>query len=210
MKGFILATKVKSSSYYDEKKLRRVSTELEIKPCFVTLVRKPEVDGYAAVQIGFASRTAKNIGKATLGITKKAGIETPLSYFTEVRLTEAELAAYTPGQELTSDKVFAPNDLIEVTGTTKGKGFQGVVKRHGFKGGPKTHGQSDRTRAPGAIGSGTTPGRIWKGKRMAGRMGGVTKTITGLSVVKAEGKQLVVRGLVPGPIGGVILVKTVA
>jgi len=210
MKGFILATKVKSSSFYDEKKQRQVATQLEVKPCFVTLLRRPEVDGYAAVQIGFATRKAKNIGKATLGITKKAGIETPLSYFSEVRVLESELSSYTPGQELTPDKVFTPNELIEVTGITKGKGFQGVVKRHGFKGGPKTHGQSDRTRAPGSIGSGTTPGRIWKGKRMAGRMGGVQKTITGLSVVKTEGTQLYVKGLVPGRIGGVILVKTVA
>jgi len=210
MKGFILATKVKSTSFYDEKKQRQVSTELEVKPCFVTLLRKPETDGYAAVQIGFASRSAKNIGKATLGITKKAGIETPLSYFAEVRVTPEELSTYTPGQELTPDKVFVANEAVEVTGTTKGKGFQGVVKRHGFKGGPKTHGQSDRTRAPGSIGSGTTPGRIWKGKRMAGRMGGVTKTITGLTVVKTEGNHLFVKGLVPGRIGGVILVKTIA
>jgi len=210
MKGFILATKVKSTTFYDEDKQRQVSTELEVKPCYVTLLRKSETDGYTAVQIGFATRTAKNIGKATLGITRKAGIETPLSYFREVRVTAEELSTYTPGQELTPEKVFAQNDKVEVTGISKGKGFQGVVKRHGFKGGPKTHGQSDRTRAPGSIGSGTTPGRIWKGKRMAGRMGGVQKTVTGLTVLKAQGNRLLVNGLVPGRIGGVILVKTIA
>lgn len=103
---------------------------------------------------------------------------------------------------------FSPGDLVKVTGISKGKGFAGVVKRHGFKGGPKTHGQSDRQRAPGAIGSTTTPGRVYKGKRMAGHMGNVQRTVLGLSVfaVKPEENMLVVKGLVPGNKGGEVRV----
>lgn len=193
---------------FDESKNRQVVTYITVDPCFVTQIRTKEKDGYTAVQVGVQTRSAKNIGKTLKGQAKKAGVTTPLSFFKEIRLNEEEIKNFTLGQALLPDKLFAVKEKVLVTGTTKGKGFQGVVRRHHFKGGPKTHGQSDRQRAPGAIGSGTTPGRIWKGKRMAGKMGNETQTIKGLEIVKADSNSLLLKGLVPGRIGNVILIKT--
>lgn len=224
MTGFILATKDKQTSGFDEQKKRRVYTVLNLKPCYITQVKTVEKDGYSSVQIGFAHKKAKNIKKAVSGQSKKAGIETPLSFLKEIPLKDfnevtviedngktgfkiADKEFY-PGMILDPALLFKPNDMVKVIGTTKSKGFAGVVKRHGFKGGPKTHGQSDRWRAPGSIGSGTTPGRIWKGKKMAGRMGGVETTIKGLKVAQVDKDKLQLQGLVPGPRGGILTVIT--
>lgn len=208
MTGFILAKKIKQTSGYDERKNRQVYTELSVSPCFVTAVKTPAHDGYTSVQFGTQTKKPRNISKVLLGQAKRAGVKTPLSFFQEVKLNEAEVNNFSPGMQLLPDKVFQLKDKVEAVGYSKGKGFQGVVKRHHFKGGPKTHGQSDRQRAPGAIGSGTTPGRIWKGKKMAGRMGNDRITIKGLQIVKLEPNSILLKGLVPGSIGSIILIKT--
>ncbi len=222
MTGFILATKVKQTSGFDEQKKRQTYTLLKLSPCYVTQVKTKETDSYRALQIGFLNKNPKNITSVLKGQTKKAGIESPLSFLAEIKLEDYFEAkeikdkekvgyqigdnTYFPGTQIKPEVIFSPKDKVEVSGTTKGKGFAGVVKRHHFAGGPKTHGQSDRLRAPGAIGSGTTPGRIWKGKRMAGRMGGDSQTIKGLMVVKVDSESILLQGLVPGSIGGVITI----
>lgn len=222
MTGFILATKIKQTSGFDEQKKRRVYTVLQLKPCYVVQARTITQDGYQALQIGFAHKKVQNIGKAVKGQSHKAGIINPLSFFSEIRLknrlsvkeiTKDGQIGYRiqdqdfyPGMQLDPVVFFKPQDKVSVTGISKGKGFSGVIKRYGFKGGSKTHGQSDRLRAPGSIGSGTTPGRVWKGKKMAGRMGTEVKTIKGLKVAQVDKQQLTLQGLVPGPRGGVIKV----
>lgn len=224
MTGFILAIKDKQTSGFDEQKKRRVYTVLNLKPCYITQVKTVEKDGYSSLQIGFAHKKARNIKKAVSGQSKKAGIETGLSFLKEIPLKDFDQVTiiedngktgfkiadqeFYPGMMLDPSVLFKPNDKVKVIGTTKSKGFAGVVKRHGFKGGPKTHGQSDRWRAPGSIGSGTTPGRVWKGKKMAGRMGGVETTIKGLKVAQVDKDKLQVQGLVPGPRGAILTVIT--
>jgi large subunit ribosomal protein L3 len=221
MTAFILATKIKQVAGFDEQKKRRVYTVLKSSPCYVTQIKTVDKDGYLAIQIGFSYKKKKNIKKTILGQTEKAGIKTPLSFLAEIRLDSSAVEkvedkgkqgykidgqTYFSGTEIKPEEVFKLQDKVLVKGTTKGKGFAGVVKRHGFAGGPKTHGQSDRLRAPGSIGSGTTPGRVWKGKKMAGRMGQDSKTIKGLKVAKIDNQQIWLQGLVPGPAGGVITV----
>lgn len=223
MTGFILATKTKQTSGFDEAKNRQTQTLLKINPCFVTQIKTLKTDGYQAIVFGVASKKASSISKVISGQSKKAGIENPLSFYTEIRFTSQKEEiqdneklglkineqVFFPGDQLNAEKLFVPKDKVQVSGVTKGKGFAGVVKRHGFAGGPKTHGQSDRWRAPGSIGSGTTPGRIWKGKKMAGRMGGDYKTVKGLKVVEVKADSILLSGLVPGSIGSIIkIVKT--
>jgi large subunit ribosomal protein L3 len=174
-------------------------TVIEAGPCRVVQVR----DG--GIQLGFGSRRAQRTTKAELGHAKKAGLETAPQV---LRSFTVNADAPAPGAEVKVD-IFAPGELVKVTGTTKGRGFQGVVKRHGFAGGPKTHGQSDRWRAPGSIGSGTTPGRVLKGLRMAGRMGHDRVTVKNLLVVRADPERnlLLVRGAVPGPREALVVVN---
>ncbi len=181
--------------------------------------------GYVAVKLGF--QNARNIKKSVRGETEKAGIETPLRFLREFRLDKygGVISAIEEGKKkgiqigeakiFVGDKLnpallFQKGEKVDVSGTSKGKGFQGVVRRHGFAGGPKTHGQSDRWRAPGSIGQTTTPGRVYKGKRMAGRMGGVRVTIRGLKVVDVSEEGLSLRGLVPGPKKGLLEIKSSA
>ncbi len=224
MIGFLLGRKNRQTQGYNERKMRQVLTELSVGPCYVTGLRTKDQDGYWAIQIATLTKKAKNVKKPVLGQAKKAGITDPLNFFKEVYIKESLHPSventdgksalkvgdktYTVGMRLMPSEVFNKDDVVEVTGVSKGKGFQGVVKRHGFKGGPKTHGQSDRERAPGSIGSGTTPGRVWKGKRMAGRMGQDTITVKGLRVVETAEDKLVLKGLVPGSVNSVLLVKT--
>ncbi len=170
-------------------------TVIEAGPCWVTQVKTAESDGYNAVQVGFEE--SRKVNSPERGHLAKAG--TPmLRHLREWRVDDP--AAFQVGQRL-DVTIFAPGEKVNVIGTSKGKGFQGVVKRHGFAGGPKTHGQSDRLRAPGSIGSGTTPGRVMKGLRMAGRMGGDRITVKNLQVVRADAARnlLLVKGAVPGP-----------
>lgn len=172
-----------------------------------------------ALKFGFGN--TKNINKPQLGELQKAGIKTPLRFFAEFRLVPSNPGLeennkmiqlgdvkLQVGDEIKPPIFFKKGDMLTVTGVTKGKGFQGVVKRHGFAGGPRTHGQSDRERAPGAIGQTTTPGRIFRGKRMAGRMGQETVTIKNLEVIEVRDDGVLIKGLVPGPTKGFIRVRT--
>ncbi len=176
-------------------------TAIELGPCWVTQIRTPERDGYEAVQIGFGE--TKRLNKPARGHLK--GLP-PLKYLREVK--PAEGAEVQVGQRL-DVALFKAGDLVDVTGTSKGKGFAGVVKRHHFRGGPKTHGQSDRHRAPGSSGATTTPGRVLKGTRRAGHMGNERVTVQALEVVQADPERnlLLVKGAVPGANQGLVLVR---
>ena len=179
-------------------------TVLEVGPCVVTQVRTRDRDGYEAVQVGSGEARAKSLTKPQAGHLKGAGqLLRHLREFKADDVGEHEI-----GQVLTVD-VFAAGDLIDVTGTSKGRGFQGVMRRHGFRGGPRTHGQSDRSRAPGSIGAGTDPGRVWKGTRMAGRMGNRRVTTQNLQIVEImpDRNVLLVRGSVPGAKNGLVMVR---
>lgn len=179
-------------------------TVIELGPCVVTQVRDKDRDGYEAVQVGFGDVKPKSLTKPEQGHLAKAGrLVRYLREFGADNIDEHEV-----GQVLTVE-IFEPGQIIDVTGTSKGRGFQGVVKRHGFRGGPKTHGQSDRWRAPGSIGAGTDPGRVWKGTRMAGRMGNRRVTVQNLQVVEvlADKHILLVKGSVPGAKNGLLMVR---
>jgi len=179
-------------------------TVIEVGPCVVTQIRDKERDGYEAVQIGFGEVKPKSLTKPQQGHLAGAGrLVRHLREFGADNIEDHQV-----GQVLSAD-VFEAGQIIDVTGTSKGRGFQGVVKRHGFSGGPKTHGQSDRHRAPGSIGSGTTPGRVWKGMRMAGRMGNQRVTVQNLEIVEvlADKHLILVRGSVPGARNGLVRVQ---
>lgn len=177
-------------------------TRIQAGPVTVTALRTKEKDGYLAVQIGLGQ--AKHPSKALLGHLKASKVTSQV--LREVRLDRSE--EINVGDSLQVADVFRKGEVVDVTSTSKGKGFAGGMKRHGFHGGPKTHGQSDRHRAPGSIGTTTTPGRVFKGKKMAGRMGADQVTTQGLEVVEvdAENGILVVKGCVPGPTGALVLI----
>jgi len=223
MSGFILAEKKFQSQMFDTKGNMVPVTILHTTPCYIVGIRWAESDGYTAVQLGFGQ--AKKNQKPTEGTIKKAGIKIPLHFLREfrIKIDEKEIKTIEKdgkkglqigeqelfvGTEIKPEMLFKQGDVVDVSGISKGKGFAGVMKRHGFAGGPKTHGQSDRARAPGSIGSGTTPGRVVKGKRMAGRLGGVRVTIQNLEIVEADGITMKVKGLIPGAIGGLIEIRT--
>jgi len=172
----------------------------------VTQIKTADHEGYNSIQLGFGS--SKKPTKPILGHIKKAGLQEKMPrFFREVRVDDLPDQAL--GSAILVSEVFEPGDVVDVTGTSKGKGFAGVVKRHGFHGGPKTHGQSDRHRAPGASGSGTTPGRVYRGKRMAGRMGNEQVTIKNLEILGVKEDTILVRGLVPGAKGSIVTIKKV-
>lgn len=179
-------------------------TVIEAGPCPVVQV-SDGAKGYRAVQLGFGSRKAKRTTKAELGHAKRANLDVAPAVLRSLPLpADAETAA----GDVVTVAIFQPGDAIKVTGTTKGRGFQGVVKRHGFKGGPATHG-STRYRRPGSMGAGTDPSRVIKGKRLPGQMGSKRHTVVGLSVVRvdSENNLLYVKGAVPGPLQGIVLVN---
>ncbi len=177
------------------------ATVVEAGPCFVTQLRTPEKEGYSAVQLGFEE--SRRLSKPERGHLK--GLP-PLKHLREFTLGDETSPAV-------GDKIdvgmFQPGDRVDVIGTSKGKGFAGVVKRHHFAGGPKTHGQSDRNRAPGSIGATTTPGRVFKGMRMAGHMGNKRITVKNLLVLRAEPERnlLVLEGAVPGARTGLLMIR---
>jgi large subunit ribosomal protein L3 len=176
------------------------TTVLSVGPCYVTQLKTPERDGYEAAQIGYEeSRKLNRPQEGHLGHGPK------LRHLREVPVQPGEDLSI--GQKL-DVTLFNPGDRVNVVGSSKGRGFAGVMKRHGFHGGPKTHGQSDRWRAPGSIGAGTTPGRVLKGTRMAGRMGGERVTVKNLEVLATDPERglLALKGAVPGPTGGLITV----
>lgn len=208
---FILGTKGSTSQVFSDGGDRMPVTFVKTSPCHVVNVRTMDKHGYWGIQLAFGKvKNLKNISKPTQGILKKAGVKAPLRFLKEVRIASAELieegkkkglkvgeTAFMVGDEVPSS-YFAKGDLVTVSGKSKGKGFQGVVKRHKFSGGPRTHGQSDRERAPGSIGQGTTPGRVYKGKRMAGRMGFDMTTVKNLLVTDVLEDGLLIKGLIPG------------
>jgi large subunit ribosomal protein L3 len=217
MKGFTLGFKSAQKQLFNEAGERVPVTVINTSPCYLIDVRMPEQNGYSAAVLGFGK--AKSMTKSTNGQIKKAGIESPLRFLREIRLESSDLIEKDAkkgirlgdtelfvGDILKSDVLFKINDSVQVTGVSKGKGFMGVVRRHNFKGGPRTHGQSDRERAPGSIGQSTTPGRVYKGKKMAGRMGNETVTIKNLKVVSVNENELVIKGVVPGTKKGLLTV----
>ncbi|KGN43031.1 50S ribosomal protein L3 [Knoellia aerolata] len=180
-------------------------TVIEAGPCVVTQVRDASKDGYAAVQIAFGAIDPRKVTKPLTGHFEKAGV-TPRRHLVELRTADA--AEYSLGQELTAE-TFEAGQAVDVSGTTKGKGFAGVMKRHGFHGVSSSHGSHKNHRKPGSIGGCATPGRVFKGMRMAGRMGGVRQTTQNLTIhaVDADRGLLLVKGAVPGPRGAVVLVR---
>ena len=179
-------------------------TFVGVTPHTITLV-EPTMSG---TRIEMAFGNAKKQTKALEGHTKKAGMTEKPRFFRSVIVSEVGENEKL-GSVVKIDDVFAPGDVIRVTGISKGKGFAGVVKRHHFKGGPKTHGQSDRERAPGSIGSTTTPGRVFKGKRMAGRLGGERVVVRNLTVVSVDPKanELGIKGVIPGSIASIVEIE---
>jgi large subunit ribosomal protein L3 len=207
LKG-VLGTKLGMTQVFsDDGKVVPV-TVVAAGPCVVTAVRTPDTDGYHAVQLGYGQIDPRKVTKPVAGHFAKAGV-TPRRYLVELRTDDA--ASYTLGQEVTADS-FGPGDLVDVTGRSKGKGTAGVMKRHGFHGLSASHGTQRKHRSPGSIGGCATPGRVFKGLKMAGRMGNARTTVPRLSVhaVDTERGLLLIRGAVPGPSGGLVLVRTAA
>lgn len=201
----LIGKKVGMTSIFDEDGKNVPCTVIEAGPCVVTQVRTEEVDGYIGLQLGFDDKTEKRANKAEIGHFKKAGA-TPKKKVVEFQGFQGK---YKLGDTLGVD-IFVEGEFVDVVGTSKGKGFQGVVKRHGFAGvGQATHGQHNRLRAPGSIGAGSDPSRVFKGMRMAGRMGGDRVTVQNLRVLKVvpEKNLLVVKGAVPGHRNGYVTIQ---
>lgn len=196
MKGLI-GKKIGMTSVFAEDGTSIPCTLIEAGPCYVTAIKTVDNDGYSAVQLGFEERKEKRLAKPQAKNFKKRNLPA-LRYLKEVRDFE-NISELKVGDILKAD-LFKEGEIIKVTGTSKGKGFQGVVKRHGFGGGQKTHGQSDRMRAPGSIGASSYPSRVFKGQRMAGRTGGTQITVRNLKVVKVinESNLILVKGAIPG------------
>jgi large subunit ribosomal protein L3 len=202
----LLGEKLGMTQVFDENNRIVPVTVVKAGPCVVTQVRTPEKDGYSAVQLGFGAIDPRKVNKPEGGHFAKAGV-TPRRHVVELRTEDA--GDYTVGQELTTD-VFEGVTKVDVIGTSKGKGTAGVMKRHGFKGLGAGHGTHRKHRAPGSIGGASTPGRVFKGMRMAGRMGTATTTTLSLKVhaVDAEKGLVLIKGAVPGPRGGLLLVRS--
>ncbi|ONI61403.1 50S ribosomal protein L3 [Leifsonia sp. ALI-44-B] len=202
----LLGKKLGMTQVWDENNKLVPVTVIEITPNVVTQVRTPEVDGYDAVQIAYGQIDPRKVNKPDAGHFDKAGV-TPRRHVTEVRTADA--GDYSLGQELTVDATFEAGQKVDVVGTSKGKGFAGVMKRHNFKGVSASHGAHRNHRKPGSIGASSTPSRVFKGMRMAGRMGGERVTVLNLRVhsVDAEKGLLLVKGAVPGARGRIVFVR---
>jgi large subunit ribosomal protein L3 len=200
----ILGRKVGMTQVFDENGHAVPVTVIEAGPCRVAQLKLPETDGYLAVQLAFGEPRRTN--KPMTGHFAKAGVD-PGRYLVELRLEEQ--GDYTLGSEIKAD-VFAEGELVDVIGVTKGKGFTGGMKRHNFKGLSATHGTQRKHRSPGSIGACATPARVFKGTRMAGQMGHTRVTTLNLKVIKADAERnlLLVRGAVPGPRGGLVMVRS--
>jgi len=202
----ILGTKLGMTQVFDEAGQVVPVTVVQAGPCVVTGVRTPDRDGYSAVQIGYGEINPRKVTKPVAGLFEKAGV-TPRRYLAEIRTESA--SEYTLGQEVTA-AVFEAGQKVDVSGKSKGKGTAGVMKRHGFRGLGSSHGTQRKHRAPGSIGACATPGRVFKGVRMAGRMGAIKTTITGLTVHAVDGDKnlLLIKGAIPGPNGGLVMVRS--
>jgi len=203
LKGLI-GKKIGMTQIFDERGVAYPVTLIEAGPCYVTQIRRPESEGYSAVQLGFSETHPKRLSGGEIGHLKTANLP-PLRFLREFRIKSADLSV---GDVVKAD-VFAIGERVDVIGTSKGKGFAGAVKRYHFAGGPKTHGQSDRHRAPGSNGSGTTPGRVYKGSRRPGHMGDERVTVQSLKVVlvDVERNLIGVHGAVPGSKGGMVIIN---
>src|SRR5688572_30122426 len=203
----ILGAKLGMTQVWDNNKVVPV-TVVQAGPCVVIQVRTPDKDGYSAVQLAYGAINSRKVNKPEAGHFARSGTA-PRRHLVELRTTDA--SEYTLGQEVTVS-TFAAGQPVDVTGKTKGKGFAGVMKRHGFHGLKASHGVERKHRSPGSIGACATPGRVFKGVRMAGRMGGRRYTVQNLTVqaVDLDNNILLVRGAIPGPKGALILVRTAA
>jgi large subunit ribosomal protein L3 len=193
----ILGKKIGMTSIFDEKGESIPCTVIEAGPCFVIQIKTKEKDGYEALQLGFEEKKNRLVNKPMNGHFKKANVS-PKKLLVEFR--GFDISKFQVGAVVKVDELFAKDEIVSVSGRSKGKGFQGVVKRHHFGGGFRTHGQSDRERAPGSIGSSSYPSRVFKGMKMAGRMGGENVTVKNLRVVQVipESNLLLLCGSVPG------------
>ncbi len=206
MKGMI-GKKVGMTQVFDQQGTVVPVTVIQAGPCYVTQVRNTERDGYVSVQLGYGETKPRKLTKGQLGHLQKADLPA-LRHLREFRLSDGAPIAVEEGQEIKVD-VFEQGELVDVIGTSKGRGHAGTIKRHGFSRGPKTHGQSDRMRSPGSIGMCATPARVLKGKKMAGRMGNDRVTVQNLPlvVVDAENNLIAVKGSVPGAKGSIVMIK---
>ncbi|QYO63797.1 50S ribosomal protein L3 [Leptolyngbya sp. 7M] len=197
----ILGTKLGMTQIFDETGVAIPVTVVQAGPCTVTQVKTKQTDGYAAIQVGYGEVAAKALNKPELGHLGKAGAA-PLRYLQEYRLDDT--ASFDLGQQLTVDS-FTPGQLVDVIGTSIGRGFAGYQKRHNFKRGPMAHGSKNH-RLPGSTGAGTTPGRVYPGKRMAGQLGNTRTTVRKLTVVRvdAERNLLLIKGALPGKPGALV------
>jgi len=202
----LLGRKLGMTRLFDENGRVTASTLIEAGPCFITQLRTHETDGYTAVQLGFGTKPRPN--RPHKGQLKRAGLpdRNGLEAMREVpadSIEELELGARIDAS------MFVQGEIVDVIGTSKGKGFAGVMKRHNFRGGPKTHGQSDRWRRPGSVGSGTTPGRTFKNMRMAGHMGDARVTVKNLRILSVDPERNLValRGAIPGPNVGLVMIR---
>ena len=202
----ILGTKLGMTQIFDEENRVIPVTVVEAGPCVVTQIRTKETDGYNAIQIAYGEIDPRKANKPVAGHFKKAGV-TPRRHVTEIRMDD--VSGYELGQDITVE-IFDGVTFVDVTGTSKGKGFAGGMKRHGFAGQGAAHGNQAAHRRPGGIGAAATPGRIFKGKRMAGRMGNDRVTTQNLKIQKidADANLLLIKGAVPGVRGGLLVVKT--
>jgi len=204
----VLGEKLGMTQVWDGENRLVPITVIKAGPCVVTHVRNAATDGYDAVQIAFGAIDPRKVNKPMTGHFEKAGV-TPRRHLVEIRTSEA--SSYDLGQELTVT-TFESGQDVDVVGVTKGKGFAGVMKRHGFHGDSASHGSHKNHRKPGSIGACATPGRVFKGMKMAGRMGGVRHTTQNLTIhaVDADKGLLLIKGAVPGPRGGIVVVRTAA
>jgi large subunit ribosomal protein L3 len=202
----LLGTKLGMTQLWDENNRIVPVTVVAAGTNVITQVRTPQTDGYNAIQVGFGEIEGRKVGKPSAGHFDKAGV-TARRHLAEIRTADA--ASYTVGQEL-SPELFAAGDDVDVTGTSKGKGYAGVMKRHGFHGVGASHGAHRNHRKPGSIGACATPGRVFKGTRMAGRMGTDTVTTQNITVhaVDVEKGLILLKGAVPGPKGGLLVIRS--
>lgn len=202
----IIGKKLGMTRVFDEAGNMVPATVIEAGPCVITQVKTKEKDGYKAIQIGFGSKKEKHTTKALMGHVKASG-KGPYRVLRELRDLDLDQELKV-GDEIKAD-IFRPGDIVKVSGVSKGLGFQGVVRRHHFNGGPVTHGQSDRLRAPGSLGQSSYPSRVFKGLRMAGRMGGEKVTLRNLRIVKVDSANniIIVKGAVPGTENGIVLIR---
>ncbi|MFT6564292.1 MAG: large subunit ribosomal protein L3 [Actinomycetes bacterium] len=202
----VLGEKLGMTQVWDESNRVVPVTVIKAGPCVVTQVRSPEIDGYSAVQLGFGSIEPRKVNKPDSGHFNKAGVA-PKRHLVELRTDDA--SEYTLGQEITAE-IFETGQRVDISGTTKGKGYSGVMKRHGFHGVGASHGAHRNHRKPGSIGACATPGRVFKGMRMAGRDGNEAKTVQSLTIagVDADKGLLLIKGAVPGSKGSLVLIRT--